>query len=789
MPGHNHGPSIKNPRVYEALRRKRGMSKSQAAAISNAVGTKEAGAIPTATLLYAPGGALSYPGTGGARPRRRGTWGKKVRTKANYGARAGQTIAGRLVRGSDGKFSSAGGGAAKPKPKAPKGRARSGAAEARAQQRFTEHEQDRQARQARQQQRDAEHAQDRAARQADRAQREQDRKQREADRLAKQQEKKPKGGGGGGKGKQDPQEKKRQQAEQNRAAVLPQLRGNGLNDKSFQAFTTFADGGAADPDMLQALADETGLVQRDTTGQYRLSAEGRTAQAAIDKGDARGAMDAISQGKDRLAKAAGQAQAATQRTAQQSQRDQMQALRMQRLQQLVDRGTAQHKAQRTFGGQTRSALPDSAFAGPDRSFPVQTAQDVRDAARSLGRTPAVKRAAVKRGIIRRARAIGATGALPEAWKAVGQLAVFKDASGTDRWLAITTTAYLDRDDEIITTKAIRRAVAYGDATGQRGVLRYWHVPGADLGACDFQAAAQDGRFLIESGTFYSPAHAQLGRAMAQKGYQMSPGFLHPATQPAQGRYDDIVIFERSGVPPGRAANLFTRLYTTKEASRMTLIEQEKEAELRALVGNNLALFSQLVAQVQQTDKAAQAAGVAFKEAEALEETITLNGKTYKAVAPPPPAAAPPAPAVAPEQKDVVDDGDGPDDETEEAETYVGDMTVQELEDCIQRSVMAVLGQAMSQLHDMDGQIQALGYERKQAAMKEAKEATQRDAQIADLQGKLKELLGEQPRAAFRPSLDASTTVANTDARLKEAQPPAKDPLDDLLDRTLPLASR
>jgi hypothetical protein len=35
MPGHQHGSSIKNPRVYEALRRE-GMSKTQAARISNA---------------------------------------------------------------------------------------------------------------------------------------------------------------------------------------------------------------------------------------------------------------------------------------------------------------------------------------------------------------------------------------------------------------------------------------------------------------------------------------------------------------------------------------------------------------------------------------------------------------------------------------------------------------------------------------------------------------------------------------------------------------------------------
>lgn len=36
MPGKNHGPSIKNPRVYEALRKK-GYSKEKAARISNAM--------------------------------------------------------------------------------------------------------------------------------------------------------------------------------------------------------------------------------------------------------------------------------------------------------------------------------------------------------------------------------------------------------------------------------------------------------------------------------------------------------------------------------------------------------------------------------------------------------------------------------------------------------------------------------------------------------------------------------------------------------------------------------
>jgi len=42
MPGHDHGKSIKNPKVYEALKR-RGMSKSKAAAISNAARGKGGG--------------------------------------------------------------------------------------------------------------------------------------------------------------------------------------------------------------------------------------------------------------------------------------------------------------------------------------------------------------------------------------------------------------------------------------------------------------------------------------------------------------------------------------------------------------------------------------------------------------------------------------------------------------------------------------------------------------------------------------------------------------------------
>jgi 2'-5' RNA ligase len=76
------------------------------------------------------------------------------------------------------------------------------------------------------------------------------------------------------------------------------------------------------------------------------------------------------------------------------------------------------KAQQTFGGVKRADLPDSAFIDPRRrSFPVKTAQDVRDAVSSWGRyTGPLTFEEFKRRLIRRARAIGAASALPQAWQ-------------------------------------------------------------------------------------------------------------------------------------------------------------------------------------------------------------------------------------------------------------------------------------------------------------------------------------------------------------------------------------
>lgn len=225
-------------------------------------------------------------------------------------------------------------------------------------------------------------------------------------------------------------------------------------------------------------------------------------------------------------------------------------------------------------------------------------------------------------------------------------AVFKDASGAHRWIARTTTAYEDRDQEIIAAAALDLDSQRMMATNSFGPLRWWHVgqpnplddtapwgPGLDLGMCDFSMLI--GRTRVESGTFQSAAMAQKVAAIADD-LELSPGFFHPLDQPTSGVYTDIRTFERSLVPVrhGRASNLFTGL-TVKER-RMDPHEMERRFKAAiTTLGLNGEQATALGQQLVQTEKDATARGIAFKEAQPAEE-ITINGVVYTVKAAPPP---------------------------------------------------------------------------------------------------------------------------------------------------------
>jgi len=142
-------------------------------------------------------------------------------------------------------------------------------------------------------------------------------------------------------------------------------------------------------------------------------------------------------------------------------------------------------------------------------------------------------------------------------KSSDAMMVYKSRDGKYRWVAISATAYRDRDKEIISTKALRDAVEKSAQTGNYGPLRFWHMPGVNIGTTDFQAVSDNGRFLVESGIITDD---EVGEALATKGkgWQMSIGFLHKRREPDRdGVYHNIQIFERSITPPGMSANPLT----------------------------------------------------------------------------------------------------------------------------------------------------------------------------------------------------------------------------------------
>jgi hypothetical protein len=65
----------------------------------------------------------------------------------------------------------------------------------------------------------------------------------------------------------------------------------------------------------------------------------------------------------------------------------------------------------------RDKLPDSAFCGRGRSFPVLSRADIKPAVNSMGRAADdAERAQIKACLIRKAKQFGWVGSLPQAWQ-------------------------------------------------------------------------------------------------------------------------------------------------------------------------------------------------------------------------------------------------------------------------------------------------------------------------------------------------------------------------------------
>ena len=209
-----------------------------------------------------------------------------------------------------------------------------------------------------------------------------------------------------------------------------------------------------------------------------------------------------------------------------------------------------------------------------------------------------------------------------------------------------------------------------------------------------------------------------------------------------------------------------------------MLTEEKAAQLKELFAGDTTLLEGLLSQVATTDKAAQAGGMAYKDAPA--ETITINGVVYAPVVATEKAALPPIegspeeeatepPEEALAEGDMADDSGGDENMLTPAEiTAIAQQTAQTLLDALMPHLG--IGQKMDEVKSLLGGM-AGGYAKKDAELAEVKE------ELATVKAQVADLSGSQPRimqGGYRAS-QAASTVTTDDAKLKEAQPTA-DPV-------------
>lgn len=244
---------------------------------------------------------------------------------------------------------------------------------------------------------------------------------------------------------------------------------------------------------------------------------------------------------------------------------------------------------RTFTAAQRQAMAKSGQAMSDGSFPIANESDLKNAIQAVGR--ASNKASAMAHIKKRARSLGKTDLLPEGWKNIelpevdGGFKIITDEDGNLRWLSVSSNAFEDREKELFTTAALEEAVEYADKSGERGPLMFYHIPGTEIGQCDYQAVV--GRFLLESGTFDDTPLSQKAVeyfANSDEEHQVSIGYQYRIGDEEDGQYDWLRIKERSICPLGTAANQWTDFKVIGE----TPMDANKAEALEKIFGKELA---------------------------------------------------------------------------------------------------------------------------------------------------------------------------------------------------------
>ena len=200
------------------------------------------------------------------------------------------------------------------------------------------------------------------------------------------------------------------------------------------------------------------------------------------------------------------------------------------------------------------------------------------------------------------------------------LKTFEAADGQTWILTWTTNAFLDRDEEIFSTKSIEeyaeRAWKEIEETGSKGQYDFWHAQGSEF--ADIKWVGAIGRFLVEMGTFRDD---EVGRVfkkfftecpeaqkdIAPKGWKASHRFKFRPWDKADGVYEWFDKDRTSVLAAHRAANP----YTAMEVLDKMLNDEQKEMLKKVGESTGVDLLG-IVQETEDETKRLEDANVAHK---------------------------------------------------------------------------------------------------------------------------------------------------------------------------------
>ncbi len=200
-----------------------------------------------------------------------------------------------------------------------------------------------------------------------------------------------------------------------------------------------------------------------------------------------------------------------------------------------------------------------------------------------------------------------------------------------RWVAVSSTAFRDKEQDIISVEAYEKDLERRSEEGDYGPLLFWHVP-AELGRCDYRMI--EGVCLVESGLWNDDDLGEAARKAVEKDptyWGVSIGFLYNnATTDkdvqikgtrVRNLIKDIRTVERSVLPQGSAASLFTMIASEPEGEAQ--MDQKKKEALRKLLLNQDDLVDTVEQRLDSINAKALSGDILFKDVETLEEKLTI----------------------------------------------------------------------------------------------------------------------------------------------------------------------